>query len=113
MNRGFALTEFIISIIILSLLVTIGFTCYNHYIAKITGIIDELQVQGNVRYAADFINNLLIESAPSDIRIYDGPSSSNKLRIGKTFFQLIDNELKVNHEITNPSSRDNPLASYI
>ena len=58
-NKGFTFVELIVSIFILSLLIVVAFTSFNIKVHSTANTINELEVQGNVGFAAIFINNLL------------------------------------------------------
>lgn len=111
MSSGFTLVEFIVSLFIFGILVTIGFMAFNFYTEVMADTFEELEIQGNIRFAAAFINNLLINSELSDLTISKGVGDSNNLRVKNTHIRLAENQLKVDHQY--PSSKENYLASYV
>lgn len=111
MSHGFTLVEFSVSLFLLSILVTIGFMFFNFHTEMVADTVEELEIQGNIRFAAAFINNLLINSQLSDVTIWKGIGDSNKLLVKNTHIRLAENQLKVDHQY--PSSKENYLASYV
>ena len=61
-GKGFTLVEFMVSLFILSLLLNIAYTSFNIGIDSYVRTIDNLEIQGNMRFAASFIHNLLLNS---------------------------------------------------
>ena len=110
-NKGFTFVELIVSIFILSLLIVVAFTSFNIKVHSTANTINELEVQGNVRFAAIFINNLLSDCELKDITIRKGMGGCFTLLIKKTYIYLSGSTLMVQHNYSYGPS--NPLANYI
>lgn len=110
-QEGFTLVEFIVSLFILGLLTTIVFMTIEVGRTPMAETVTNLEVQGNIRFAASFINNLLLNSNLSDIRIWKGDGDSNKLLVKNTYIYLRGDKLMVRHQYSSP--KDNYLANYV
>lgn len=111
MDNGFTLIEFIITLFLLSIFVTMGFVVFNQYIEILSGSMLDLEVQSNIRFAANFINDLLLASDLSEVSISREVDGSFKLLIKKCLIQKVGSQLMVDHQY--PSSKSNSLANYV
>ncbi|HHW70040.1 MAG TPA: prepilin-type N-terminal cleavage/methylation domain-containing protein [Clostridiales bacterium] len=110
-DRGFTLVEFVVSLFILSLLLSITYTSFYIGTDSYVRNIDDLEIQGNMRFAASFIHNMLLNSALDDIVIGKDFNGNNTLLIKKTKFFIRGDKLMVDHNYN--ASSPNPLADYI
>lgn len=110
-GKGFTLVEFMVSLFILSLLLNIAYTSFNIGIDSYVRTIDNLEIQGNMRFAASFIHNLLLNSELDDITIGRDIYGRRTLLIDRTRFHVRNKILMVEHKYGAGSP--SPLADYI